>query len=148
MLEHPGEIAHVVAGKPQLGSGAHGSRERVERRPRDEAALVVAEFGPGVGEEDEDAAQACRRKCRDQEPRVVDEEAHIVEPATLDFGEEPSDAVLEDLGADEGVLGMGRRLRREVLARAEADLEPELGEGTGEERFGIERFALGQREAQ
>jgi hypothetical protein len=86
---------------------------------------VVAELGPGVGEEDEDPGDAGVGQGGEQEAGVVHQDADIGEPPLLDEGEEAGDAVEEGLDADQANLGVGLGLGGEVLAAAETDLEPE-----------------------
>jgi hypothetical protein len=82
---------------------------------------------PGIREQDEDPAEAGVRQRGQQEPRVIDEDADVVELAPAHLGQEFDHAVLEDLGAEEAYLRMCRGLRGQVFAGTEADLEPQLG---------------------
>src|SRR5258708_11279056 len=59
------------------------------------------------------------------QPRVVGQDAHIGECPPLHVCEQLRNTVLEDLAADETDRGMRRRLDREMLAAAEADLRSE-----------------------
>jgi hypothetical protein len=55
--------------------------------------------------------------------------------------EQARDAVDEDLGADQPDPGVGGRLGGEMLAAAEADLEPDRGRRRGEAAARVERRA-------
>jgi hypothetical protein len=90
-------------------------------------------LGPGVGEEDEDAVQRGFRQAVEQEAGIVDEEPDIGEPVRLDPAQQAGDAVEIGLDADQPDLGIGRRLPRQVLTAAEADLEPDRLAGWAEE---------------
>ena len=63
-------------------------------------------------------------------------DADIAEAAPRDLAEQPGDAVLEHLAADKADLGMPLGLFGEVLAAAEADLEPDRATGIREQRGG------------
>jgi len=49
-IKYGAQVIGIVRGKTKLGTLAHDEGEPVERRARDDAALVMAQFGPGVGE--------------------------------------------------------------------------------------------------
>src|SRR6185437_13649615 len=66
----------------------------------------------------------------------------------LDLAEQLGDAVLEDLAADDADVAMRRRLGGEMLAAAEADLEPDIVHRRGEQRGGIERARRRQRDGE
>lgn len=125
VLQHPREIARIVGGEAQFGAIGHDAGERVERRSRDDAALVMAELRPGVGKENEDARERGVAQRGEQEARVVEKEADVGKVMLLDLGQELGDAVFEHLAADEAHRRMRCRLRRQMLAGAEADLEPD-----------------------
>ena len=141
-LQHCTEIADIVGGEPELGTRLHGARELVEGAGRYHAPLVMPSLGPRIGEQDEDAAERGVRQRRQQEPRVVDEDTDVAEVAAAHLGQELNHAVLEHLGTEKTDLRMRRCLLGQVLAGAEADLEPELGRRNGEEAPRIEPAAL------
>jgi hypothetical protein len=65
------------------------------------------------------------------------------------MAEQAGDAVDEDLGTDQADLGMGGGLGREMLAAAEADLQPQRGGRRIEAAAGIEGGAcLGKRQGE
>jgi hypothetical protein len=101
----------------------------------------VAGLRPGVREEQEDAVERGRRQHRQQQPGIVREDPDIADAAALEMVEQAGDAVDEDLGADQPDLGMSRRLGREMLAAAEADLQPDRGRRRREAALRIERRA-------
>ncbi len=84
----------------------------------------------------------------DERARVVGEDADVGKLAPLDVADELGDAVLEHFGADHADRRMRRRLRRQVLAAAEAELEPNGADGPREERARIERPLCRKLEAE
>jgi hypothetical protein len=132
-LQHRAEVTQIIGREPELGSALHGARELVQRARRDHAPLVMPRLGPGVREQDEHPAEASVRQRRQQEPRVVDEDADVAEIAAAHLGQEFDHAVLEHLGAEETHVGVRRGLLGQMLTGAEADLEPDLGERNGKE---------------
>ena len=86
---------------------------------------MVAGLGPGVGVEQEDAPDRGRRQDLDEVARVAGVEADVPDPRLLDAAQGHRHPVHEGLAADQPDAGMGHGLRDEVLAPAEADLEPE-----------------------
>jgi hypothetical protein len=73
-------------------------------------------------------------------------DADIGQPLALDLADQLGLAVDEWLGAEDQHVGMGRRLAGEVLAAAEADLDPKPSRA-GHQRLRVDR-ARGQVEAQ
>lgn len=67
--------------------------------------------------------------------RIAHVEADIGQPAVPDMSERPDDPVQERLGPDQSDRRIADRLRREVLARPEADLQPQ-GTRIAEQRRG------------
>src|SRR5215469_17319867 len=120
-FQDPAEVTAVVGRDAQFGVVGRDRRQRVEHLAREEAALVVAPFRPGIRKQDEHAIDRSRRQRRDQQPRVIGKNAYIVEPALLDFREKLDDPVLENLAADETDLVIPFGLLRQMLAAAEAD---------------------------
>ena len=64
------------------------------------------------------------RKRFEQIAHIAVMDADIAEPLLLDERQQLGDAIDERLGADEIDFGMKRGLMRQMLAAAEADLEP------------------------
>ena len=97
---------------------------------------MVPPLRPRIGEQDEDAAERCRGQRREQQPRVIGEQADIAEAAPRHLAEPRDDAVLEHLAADKPDLGVPLGLGGKVLAGAEADLEPDCAAGFGKKGGG------------
>src|SRR6516162_8711842 len=108
----------------------------------------MAELRPRVRKQNEHARERSLVEGGEQQARVVEEEANVGEAALLDFGEQLGDAVLEHLAADEAQPRMRRGLGGQVLAGAEADLEPDPIHWGRKERLGRERARGRQRETQ
>src|SRR5262249_36010202 len=88
--------------------------------------------------QDEDPAEARVRQRRQEEPRVVDENADVAETAPAHFCEQLDHTGLEYLGADETDVRKGRRLLGQMLPGTEANLEPELNGSNREEVLQVE----------
>ena len=70
-----------------------------------------------------------------------------MEVLPLELGQEPHHAILEHLGAEAADGWMRSRLRGQMLAGAEADLEPEIGDPLRKQARGVERATLRRLEA-
>jgi hypothetical protein len=130
-LENVLEIRDVVGRDAQLGAGCEDAREGVEERGLDQAALVMARLGPGVGKQDEGARHRPVGEPRHHGARVLRPDAHVVEAERRDARAQRRKAVDERLAADEADVAMRRGLGGEVLAAAEADLQPKRLHGGG-----------------
>ena len=124
-LQHPGQIVAVVGRQPQLGARRQDPRQLVE-----EISAAISRrlwwraFGQGSGN---------RTKARPIEAGgrpVSSARASPCQMRTLasacafTCASRRDDAVHERLAADQADIGIGRGLRRQMLAAAEADLEP------------------------
>ena len=129
----PGEEAGVVGaeGKPGAGLGAGG--EGVEQGGLEEAVLVVAVLGPGVGKEDEDASEFyVSGEGGDGFEGVGLEEGEVGELGAGLFALGAGDAEGDAVHAEAGGAGMGGGVGGEEMAVAAAEFEDERG-GAGEE---------------
>ena len=136
----------MVAGQAQLGAvGQHAGQGR-DRRAVDEAALVMARLGPGVGKQHERAADRRVGERLDQQARVVGKDA---DPRALGVGKpakQRRDAGDVGFAADDADIRIGARLGGEVLAGAETDLEPDVAHRPVEQDARIERPVARQRD--
>ena len=89
---------------------------------------MVPPFRPGVGKQDEHPANRAWRQRGEQEPRVIGEQANIAEAAARHLAEQPHDAVLEHLAANEADLKVTLGLLSQMLAGAKPDLEPDIAD--------------------
>ena len=92
----------------------------------DEAALAWRGFGQGSGNSRKARPMLASGSASSRGARHRREQPDIGRAGALDLAEEPRHAVDEDFAADEADIGMGPRLGRQMLAGAEADLEPDL----------------------
>jgi len=136
--EDPALVAGIVGGDAQLRPVGERASQLGDGGGGDDSALVVARFRPRIGEQHEAAPEARLGERGEQEPRVVAEDPDIAEPLGLDAGEQPRDAVEEGLAADQAGPGMRARLGGEMLAGAEADLEPDRARARVEQRRGVQ----------
>ena len=123
-FEHLERVRLPVGGEAQHAAvrQARGG-ERGERR-LDEAPLVVALLGPGIGEQDQELVEeAARDLLLEHLDRVVADEAHVAERRLLQPEQQPADTRAVHLDADEVALRVRRGERQQVLAVAEADLQ-------------------------
>ena len=100
---------------------------------------MVPRLGPRIGKQDEGARDRALGQPVDQQPGVVAEHADVGEAVALDVAEQLDDAVHERLAADQADVGVAARLPGEVLAAAEADLQPNRAHLAGEQRRRRER---------
>ena len=107
-------------------AGPHHPSERLDHRMRNDPALVVSPFRPGVGIENEDAGKEGVRRRFDETLRVAATQPDVDELLALNSRKRGDDAVEKRLAADEADVGVLLRPFDQVLAGAEADLEPDL----------------------
>ena len=124
--QHPGHIRRVIAGQPELCPIAHHAREVIERLRLNKAPLVVTRFRPRIGKEQKGPVKRGIGQGRQQQPRVILQDADVVAAAIEECAQQGGDAVAEDLGADNPDPGIGPCLLRQMFAAAETDLQPKL----------------------
>ncbi len=93
----------------------------------DEAPVFMPAFGPRVGEQQKGAIDRSLGQALQQKPCVFRKNAHILRLVLIQKNQKTGDAVDERLASDQTGLGIGRRLRGQMLAAAETDLQPDLG---------------------
>ena len=126
--QHPARVVRVIRGQTKLGAVLEDRGEAIERPWADDAPLEVAPLGPRIRVQDEQPTDRRLVQAGQQQPRIVGKEADIVEPAPGNPAQEAGHAVDKGFAADEPDLRMGGGLRGQVLAGAEANLEPDLGD--------------------
>jgi len=131
--EGPGDIVPAVGGKAQEAPRLQDAMELSRHGGGDDAPLEVAPLRPRVGKQQENATDAAIAERRHELPRVAIVNPDIVEAPLFDGGEKLGDAVDIGLAADEADARVGRGLPGEVLAAAEADLEPDILDRCGVE---------------
>ena len=140
----PVRVILDVGREVEYRSRRQGTGEFSERRGGNEAAFVMARFGPGIGVEQPGFTERCRRKFDEKLQGIVGEEPDIADGLGIDGLDHLGDAAREHFAADEAGVGMGERLAHQMLAAAIADFDGDLL-GLGEERGRIE-LSLGQRD--
>ncbi len=142
--QDPAAVARIVGGDAQFAAVGQQVGEAGHGRGIDDAPLPVAFFRPGVGEQHENPLDGGSRQPLEEQAGVVDEEADVDELLRLDVAQEAGDAVEIGLDADQPDLGVGGGLPSQVLAAAEADLEPDARPRRGEQGGGVELAGRGQ----
>src|SRR5438445_627941 len=94
------------------------------------------------------SSDARLRQRTDEKSRVIHQHADIVEREPPRLSEPLGDAVLENLAAEEADAGTCGRLRREMLAAAKPDLDPDILDRPREERARVEDPLLRRRETE
>jgi hypothetical protein len=130
--QHPAGIVAIVGGDAQLGAGAHDAGKLGECGCRHEPALAMSRLRPGIGEQDERAPDAALGQPTQERTRIVGVQSNIGELLLLDGAQDLDDPVLERLAADEADTRIVPRLPEQVLAAAEADLQPDVRDGRRE----------------
>ena len=125
------------------GRIARARQSSVSRETR--RRFLWRSFGQGSGNRMKTRPSVRGGQAIEQQQRVIGEDPDIAEALAFDFRQELGDAVLEHLGADEADPGMGGALRRQMLAGAEADLEPDFPRGRRKQFSRIERTARRKR---
>ena len=89
----------------------------------DEAAFLLAGFGPGVGEEDEAAVDLSVGEALHHLAGIIHVEANILEPGIFGLAERFGHAIDEGLAAKETCLWVERGLAGQVFAATKTDLK-------------------------
>ena len=147
--QRPSGVAHVVRCEQQLAARSkHASEGRDCLRP-DKPAPVMLSLWPGIGEQDEQPIDAGGLETVEQHAGVVRENAHAFEAQPMRASQQRGDTVHVRFAADTADLGMGQRLPDQMLAGAEADLQPDLSRRAWKKQPRIELLTVGrQRQTQ
>ena len=100
------------------------SRERCNQVRRNDAALVMAPFGPRVRVQHKNARKEGVGNRLDHRLGVAELQAHVGNALALEPGERSDDPVEKRLTANKPNLRVGLRLLHKMFARAKPDLEP------------------------
>ena len=124
----------MVGGEAELGAGGHDARELVDERRLEQPPAVVAALRPGVGEEDEDALQAGAAGSAATSALASSGKTRTLpRPPSSTSASRLAMPFQVRLAADYRRVRAPCRLPRQVLAAAEADLEPQRRPGRGAE---------------
>lgn len=146
--KHPSQIALVIGRVAKFGPVLEHARESIERRGPDDPATMMAQFGPRIGKEDEQATNRRRRQTSDYISRVALQNSDIGQSLIGDVAQRARDAIEKRLDADEADIGIGPGLPSQVFAAAKADLEPKIAQGPIEQTCRIDwTIARRQRDA-
>ncbi|MEA2860812.1 MAG: hypothetical protein QOC72_2851 [Methylobacteriaceae bacterium] len=132
--ERPTGVVVNIGGKTQLGAAAHHARQNGEAFVGDKAALALPPLRPRVWKKQEHAPKRCVRQPVQEARGVIRVKAEVCEALRFDRGERLRHPVDEGLAADEADVRALRRGLDQMLAAAEADLEPNVGDWIGKER--------------
>lgn len=148
VTKHPGQIALVIGRVAKFGPVLERSRERIECRRPDDPASMMAQFGPRIGKEDEQATERGRRQTGNHVSRIALQNSDIGQALIGNVAQRARDAIEKRLDADEADIGMGSGLPSQVFAAAKADLEPKIALGPIEQTCRIKQTIAGrQRDA-
>jgi hypothetical protein len=99
----------------------------------------VTTLRPRIGIENEQAREGRARQRLDERAGVAGPQSDVFELFALDCRKRFRDAIDEGLGADQSDVAIGARLCDEMLAAAEADLDPDLARRKREQRAAFDR---------
>ena len=124
--QHRPRVIADVGTKAQLGAGLHRAGEQRQGRRVHQPALTVLGLRPGVRKQNECPVDRGRRQPAQHRTGVVRIKPDIAQVLLLDGGQHLDHPLLERLAADATGVRVVLRLPDQVLAAAEADLEPDL----------------------
>ena len=130
-LQRPEQIAVVVGREAQFRARCHHARQPIQHVHLDETALVMARLGPGIGKQNEHARETGIGQRRDHIARIFGVEAEVGEILVRNARQQFCLARDIGLDSDDADMGMGFGLPGQMLAGAEADLEPNFFCPTG-----------------
>jgi hypothetical protein len=123
-LQHPQGIGLPVGGGVEETAGADDPGQPCHEFRIEDAPLVVALLGPGVGKEQIDPRQAGGGQAPVQQVHgVLAQQAQVAQAAPFDLQQQVANAGAMDLDAEVIALGVARGDLRQGLAIAEADLQ-------------------------
>ena len=144
VLDHPRQVARIVGGEPELRARDHQLGQPVEGLALHEAALVMAGLGPRIGEQHEGAASERSGSAAITSRASSVNSRMLPTPRALDMRQALGDAVEVGLAADQADIGMLLGLPDQMLARAEADLQPHaIGRQAAAEQLARDRSSCG-----
>jgi len=115
-----------IRGDAELTARPQDAGKLGDRFARNEPALVMPFLGPWIGKQNEGAIHAGLGQQAQERPAVVGVDPDIGQAFGVDGAQHLDDAVLERLAADQADIGVMSRLPDQVLAAAEANLQPDF----------------------
>jgi len=142
-LQSPDEISRIVGRKADLRTRLHDASKLIQHRHLYEPSLVMTRLRPRIGKEDKHPADARLGKRVNDVTRVFGIETDIVGPIRTSgqLRKELGDTGDVRLGSDDSDIGVRFGLPKQMLAAAEADLQPNIGDA----RFGKVRSCVAAR---
>ena len=119
-------ILSDIRGDAKLTARPQDTGELDDRFARNEPALVMPFLGPWIGKKNEDAIHAGLGQQAQERPAVIGVYPDIGQAFGVDGVQHLDDAVLEWLAADQADFAVMSGLPDQVLAAAEADLQPDF----------------------
>ena len=139
--QHPAGIVRIVRGQPQLAPGPDHPGEVRQRLPIDDPPLVVPQLRPRVGEQDEGPLQAAPGAGPSSSSRASSLRTRTLASCSASMApQQLGDPIDERLDTQKADVRLPRRLRRQMLASAEADLQPQGSRRPVEQGQRIERL--------
>lgn len=123
-VARPCHVIGNIAGEQEQPAGGEDAVELRQCFGAHQTPLVLPGLGPGIGIEQKDALEALLRKRFQQHARVAVIDVDVGKLPALDQRQQLCHAVDERFRADERNIRMKCCLMRDMLAAAEADLEP------------------------
>ena len=133
MGEGPIGIILDIAGEMERAAGLYDAGEFFQRRWRNEAALVVARFRPGIGIEQINRIDTGIGQGDEKFQRIIGEKPDIGKVAGNDGLHHLADAAGKHFAADKAGVRFFLCLARQMFAAAIADFDDALGPA-GEQR--------------
>ncbi len=116
----------TVAGNAEFRSRAHDARQSVEHLAGHEMAFAVFPFWPGIRKQQKDPAYGRIRKCAEQQPSVIVENADVAKIVSFNSRKQLGDAINIGFAADKANIGLVGSLPGQVLPGAKSDFEPDI----------------------
>ena len=140
-----GQIGFVVGGEAQFRPRPQHPRQFVQHLHLQETALVMPGLGPGIGEQQEKAAERSVRQGRDDVPPVAFIDPNIVQRIICKLCQKLGDAHLIGLGPDQADIRILAGKLKQVFARAKPDLQPQFPNSV--RKLGKCRSCRGQKQS-
>ncbi len=143
-FQHPFDITPMVAGQPEFAAVGQRPGQFADGFIGNEAPPVVPFFRPWIGKKGIDPADGSLGQTGKKLSRVIVENANVGQAFAFDPAQQAGNAIDEGLAADEPDVGTGPGLGRQVFPGAEADLEPDIGNGGFEGARKVQGSARGR----
>jgi len=126
MKQGPAAELRMIGGKAQLSAIAKNPRKFGERIVPYDSSFLMTALGPRIWKQQENPRNTRGRQHCHKQPRIVLKEPYISQFSVMPIRNKPGNTIEIGLTTDKPAFGMSGRLRSEVLACAEAYLQPYL----------------------